>query len=247
MYTVCSTQGAHPARLREGDNLSPSLKPVKRPKALGELVYTSLQAHLRNGAVAAGQPLQEMQLAEMLGVSRTPVREAMMRLASEGLLSAHGRSFVVPELSVADVEHIYEVRFLIEPAALRGIAPRASDAAVRAPIDAALAAAVAAHRAGDAAAFREAAARFRTAWLALVPNPRLVRVIEQYSDHMHHIRHMTLGDPDVRRIVLHGLTRIARALAKGDGEAAAKAMHDNLLEARKAFIAAAGLANEETT
>lgn len=209
--------------------------------ALGELVYTSLQKHLRNGTIAAGQPLQEVQLAELLGVSRTPVREAMMRLASEGLLSAEGRSFVVPELTLADVDHIYEVRFLIEPAALRGIAAAAADPVVRAPIDAALAAAVAAHKADDAAAFREAAARFRAAWLGLVPNPRLVRVVEQYSDHMQHIRAMTLGDPEVRSIVLHGLKQIALALAKGDGDAAAAAMHENLWQAKKAFIAAAGL------
>ena len=222
--------------------MPPSLKPVKRPMALGELVYTSLQSHLRSGAIAAGQPLQEVQLAESLGVSRTPVREAMMRLASEGQLHAQGRSFVVPELSLADVDSIYEVRFLIEPAALRGIAPgAAADPAVRAPVDAALADAVAAHEAGDAAAFREAAARFRAAWLALVPNPRLVRVIEQYADHMQHIRALTIGDTKVRAIVLKGLKQVAAALAKGDGEAAAAAMHENLRQARKAFISAAGL------
>lgn len=212
--------------------------------ALGDMVYASLQTHLRSGAVAAGQPLQEVQLAEMLGVSRTPVREAMTRLASEGLLSAEGRSFVVPELSLSDVDYIYEIRFLIEPAALRGIAARAADPAVRAPIDAALAAAVAAHQADDPDAFREAAARFRAAWLALIPNLRLVRVVEQYSDHMQHIRAMTLGDTGVRAIVLHGLTQIQLALAKGDGDAAAAAMHENLQEARKAFISAAGLHNE---
>jgi DNA-binding GntR family transcriptional regulator len=213
--------------------------------ALGELVYTSLQKHLRNGTIAAGQPLQEVQLAELLGVSRTPVREAMMRLASEGLLSAEGRSFVVPELTLADVDHIYEIRFLVEPAALRGIAAAAADPAVRAPIETALAAAVAAHEADDAAAFREAAARFRAAWLGLVPNPRLVRVVEQYSDHMQHIRAMTLGDPEVRSIVLHGLTQIALALAKGDGDAAAAAMHENLWQAKKAFILASGLETGE--
>jgi DNA-binding GntR family transcriptional regulator len=209
--------------------------------ALGELVYTSLQRHLRSGAIAAGQPLQEVQLAEMLGVSRTPVREAMTRLASEGLLTTEGRSFVVPELSLADVDCIYEVRFLIEPAALRAIAAFTADPAVRATIDAELAAAVAAHEAGDAEAFREAAARFRAAWLALVPNPRLVRVIEQYSDHMQHIRWMTLGDKKVRAIVLKGLMQVAEALAKGDGDAAAAAMQENLRQARKAFITASGL------
>jgi DNA-binding GntR family transcriptional regulator len=208
------------------------------------MVYTSLQTHLRSGAVAAGQPLQEVQLAELLGVSRTPVREAMTRLASEGLLSAEGRSFVVPQLSLADVDHIYEIRFLIEPPALRDIAASTADPTVRAPIDTALAAAVAAHKANDAGAFRDAAARFRTAWLALVPNPRLVRVIEQYSDHMQHIRALTIGDPAVRAIVLHGLKQIQRALAKGDGDAAAAAMHENLRQARKAFIKASGLQPE---
>ena len=213
--------------------------------ALGEMVYTSLQMHLRSGAVAAGQPLQEVQLAELLGVSRTPVREAMTRLASEGLLSTEGRSFVVPELTLADVDNIYEIRFLVEPAALRRIAPCAADPAVRAPIDAALAEAVAAHEADDPETFREAAARFRAAWLALVPNLRLVRVVEQYADHMQHIRAMTLGDPQVRAIVLHGLVQVQKALAHGDGDAAAAAMHDNLREARAAFIRAAGLDHEE--
>jgi len=222
-----------------------TLKPVKRPMALGDLVYTSLQSHLRSGAIAAGQALQEVQIAESLGVSRTPVREAMHRLASEGLLNSEGRSFVVPELSLADVDYIYEVRFLIEPAALRGIAPAAADPAVRAPVDVALAEAVAAHQADDAAAFREAAERFRAAWLALVPNPRLVRVIEQYADHMQHIRALTIGDTKVRAIVLKGLKQVAGALAKGDGDAAAEAMHENLRQARKAFIATAGLGLRE--
>jgi DNA-binding GntR family transcriptional regulator len=221
--------------------LPPLLHPVKRPAALGDLVYASLQQYLRSGAVAPGQPLQEVHLAELLGVSRTPVREAMVRLASQGLLNADGRSFSVPELTLADVDHIYEVRFLIEPEALRAVASAAADRAVRAPIDEALAAAVAAHKADDAETFREAASAFRLAWLALVPNPRLVRVVEQYSDHMQHIRAMTLGDPKVRWIVLKGLKQIAMALAKGDGEAAAAAMHENLRQAKKAFIRASGL------
>jgi DNA-binding GntR family transcriptional regulator len=221
--------------------LPSSLKPVKRPVALGELVYASLQTYLRSGAIVPGQPLQEVQLAELLGVSRTPVREAMMRLANEGLLSTEGRSFVVPELNLEDLDHIYEVRALIEPAALRAVAAATADPAVRAPIDAALAAAVAAHKTDDADAFREAAARFRSAWLALVPNPRLVRVVGQYADHMQHIRAMTLGDPKVRWIVLKGLKQTASALAKGDGDAAAEAVHENLRQAKKAFITATGL------
>ena len=82
---------------------------------------------------------------------------------------------------------------------------------------------------------------YRAAWLALVPNARLVRVVEQYADHLQHIRALTLGDAGVRTIVLRGLKRITAALAAGDGDAAAAAMHEHLLQARRAFILATGL------
>lgn len=218
-----------------------ALKPVDRPPALAEQVYDALRGYLRTGAVEAGAPLQEVPLAARLGVSRTPVREAMARLASEGLLAADGRSFTVPALTLADVDDIYELRFLIEPAALRRVAARTGDRALRAPIEAALAAAQAAHRAGDSAAFRDANVRFRAAWLALVPNRRMVRMVELYADHMQHIRALTLDDASVRAIVLRGLRRITAALAAGDGDAAAAALHEHLLQARRAFIEATGL------
>lgn len=220
-----------------------SLKPVERTIGLAEQVYNTLRAHLRSGLIVAGQPLQEVQLAEKLGVSRTPVREALTRLASEGLVTADGRSFVVPALSLADVDDIYEVRFLIEPAAIRRIAEFTGDPEIRAPIERALADARRHIDDDDGDAFREANVRFRAAWLALVPNPRLVKVVEQYADHMQHIRVLTLGSAKVRRIVLRGLNRITSELAAGNGDAAAAAMLDHLKEARRAFIAAIGLEN----
>jgi DNA-binding GntR family transcriptional regulator len=219
------------------------MKRVDRRPALGEQVYHALRGHLRSGVMLAGQPLQEVQLAERLGVSRTPVREAMARLASEGLLATEGRSFTVPALALADVDDIYEVRFLIEPAAMRHVADRTVERALLGPIDAALADAVAAHRDGDNEAFRLANVRYRAAWLALVPNARLVRVVELYADHMQHIRALTLDDASVRRIVLRGLKRITAALAAGDGDTAAAAVHEHLIQARRAFIEATGLAS----
>ncbi|MBK9596072.1 MAG: GntR family transcriptional regulator [Rhodocyclales bacterium] len=221
-----------------------SIKPLQRPLALGDQVYQTLRGHLRDGTIVSGQPLQEVQLAEKLGVSRTPVREALTRLASEGLLASDGRSFVVPSLSLEDVDDIYEVRFLLEPAAMRRVAELTPAAAVRAPIDEALAAASAAYKSNDADAFRESNIRFRNAWIALVPNRRLVRAIEQYADHMMRIRALTLGDQKVRTIVIKGLKRIAEALAAGNGDDAATAMRDHLGEAKRCFIAATGLDKE---
>ncbi len=224
----------------------PSLAPVERAPALADQVYSALRAQLRSGAIAAGLPLQEVQLAQKLGVSRTPVREALARLASEGLLVLAGRSFAVPALTIDDAEDIYEVRFLLETAAMRRIAARCVDPAVRAPIEDALAAATRANQAGDVRGFREAHARFRSACLALVPNRRLVRVIEQYGDHMQHIGAITLDDTQIRKIVLDGLVRVTEALRAGDADAAAEAMQLHLGHARHAFIVAIGLQDKET-
>lgn len=218
-----------------------SLKPVERPRALGDQVYQTLRANVRNGRMLPGQMLQEVQLAEQLGVSRTPVREALTRLASDGLVKVDGRSFVVPSLSLADVDDIYEVRLLIEPEALRRVAVQTANATVRAPIMTALETSMAAHKAGDNEAFMAANAHFRQAWLSLVPNPRLVHAVELYADHVQHLRTLTLDNAKVRYLVLKGLKRIAKALTAGDGDAAALAMRDHLDEARRAFIAAVGL------
>ena len=217
-----------------------SLNPVERPLALGDQVYRTLRANLRNGKILPGYPLQEVQLAAQLGVSRTPVREALTRLASEGLVSSDGRSFSVPALTLQNVDDIYEVRFLVEPEAVRHVAEQANDPAGLAPVMQALEASVAAHKAGNNEAFIDANALFRSAWLALVPNRRLVHAVELYADHVQHLRALTLGNAKVRNVVLRGLKRIAAALAAGDGDEAALAMRGHLTEAKRAFVAAVG-------
>lgn len=217
------------------------MAPLQRPQALAEQVYHTLRDRLRSGAIAAGELLQEVPLAAQLGVSRTPVREAMARLASEGLLATHRRSFTVPELSLADADEIYELRFLLEPAAMRRIAEAGVDAHSRAALEAAVAAAQAAHKAGDAAAFRDANVAWRQTWLKLVPNARLLRIIELYADHMQHIRTLTLGMASIRPIVLRGLQRMTAALTAGDAKVAEQTALEHLQHARHAFVHALGL------
>jgi len=216
------------------------LQALERPEPLGDRVYATLREYLRAGRIAAGQPLQEAALAAQLGVSRTPVREALARLASEGLVVAEGRSFILPALGVADVEDIYALRFLLEPEALRLAAASVPDRKQLAPLRKALDAMAAAHEAGDGAAFMEANYRYRDAWTALVPNKRLVRAIQLYADHVRYLRAFTLDEPAVRAVVLKGLKRLALALAAGDGEAAAAAMQSHLGNAKRILLELTG-------
>jgi DNA-binding GntR family transcriptional regulator len=212
------------------------LRVLERPEPLGDRVYTTLREYLRAGRIPHGQPLQEVALAAQLGVSRTPVREALARLASEGLVVAEGRSFTVPNLSLRDVEDIYALRFLLEPEALREVAASRPDRRTLARLGQGLEGMARAHQAGDGAAFMEANYRYRDAWTDLVPNKRLVRAIHMYADHVRYLRAFTLDDPAVRTIVLKGLKRLAAAIAAGDGEAAAEAMRAHLENAKQILI-----------
>lgn len=215
-----------------------SLKALDRPRSLGDRTYLALRDHLLSGRFARGQLMQEVALAAQLGVSRTPVREALARLASEGLLESSGRSFVLPSLSRSDIDDIYELRLFIEPEAIRQVARRITSRKQLQSIRDQLAAMVAAHAAGDVEAFSDANYRYRAAWLDLVPNQRLLRAIELYADHVRYLRVLTLGEAGTRAVVLTGLKRLAAAFAAGKPDEAAAAMRDHLGEAKRILLKA---------
>jgi len=212
--------------------MTANLEALERAEPLGERVYAVLREHLRSGRIARGVPLQEAALAAQLGVSRTPVREALARLASEGLVIADGRTFAGPDLSAADVEEIYALRFLLEPEAIRLIAKASPNRARLAPLRKALEDMNATHEAGDEEAFMEANYRFRAGWMELVPNRRLAHVIGLYAEHARYLRVSTLNDPAVRTGVVKRLKRLLAALGAANAAAAAKVMREHLEAAR---------------
>lgn len=89
---------------------------LQRSGSLVEEVYRQLKQRILSAQLKPGTPLQEVALAEELGTSRTPVREALRVLEQEGLVQiTSGRGAQVAELSIRDVVEAYEVRCLLEP------------------------------------------------------------------------------------------------------------------------------------
>ena len=92
------------------------------------LAYDRIRTLILSGDVAPGTRLGQVDLAERLGVSRTPVREALRRLTGEGLVDFEDqRGFRVAALALDDVVRRLEVRLLLEPGAARMAAERATD------------------------------------------------------------------------------------------------------------------------
>jgi DNA-binding GntR family transcriptional regulator len=101
---------------------------VGSPKTAHSYAYESLRSQILAGDLAPGTPLRQASLAETLGVSMTPVREALRDLTTEGLvtLSPH-RGATVTVLDVADAREIHRVRLALEPDACAAAVEPATD------------------------------------------------------------------------------------------------------------------------
>ena len=92
---------------------------AKRQPTLSEQAYNQIKDAICQGSVAPGDILSENQIAQQLGMSRTPVREALRALASEGFVEIrNGIGAYVKPLSSKDMEDLYEVRCLLEMQAI---------------------------------------------------------------------------------------------------------------------------------
>ncbi len=93
--------------------------PIERPKSLRELALEHLRESIVNGALKMGQTLSERSISEELGVSKSPVREALAQLRDEGLVTIEPQKGArVFSLSVNEVVQICDFRQVIETAAL---------------------------------------------------------------------------------------------------------------------------------
>jgi DNA-binding GntR family transcriptional regulator len=86
--------------------------------AVGD-VFVAVRDGILSGAFAPGQAITESEIASQLGVSRTPVREALRELEVQGLLTRHHRRILVASLSAAEADDVHEIRVALEIVAVR--------------------------------------------------------------------------------------------------------------------------------
>ncbi|TWF77482.1 GntR family transcriptional regulator [Pseudonocardia hierapolitana] len=92
------------------------LPPLGRSTTRSDLVAASIKSAILSGRLRPDEVLVERRLADLLGVSKTPVREALIALTSSGLLTpTRNRGVAVRRLRPEDVQQVYEMRLLVEP------------------------------------------------------------------------------------------------------------------------------------
>ncbi len=93
--------------------------PFSRPPTAQEAVLVELRKEIASGALRPGEQVLQEAIADRLGVSRVPLREALKILEGEGQVVYHPhRGYFVAELSVADLVEVYRIRDLLEAEAV---------------------------------------------------------------------------------------------------------------------------------
>lgn len=185
----------------------------------GERAYQALRADIVEWRLLPGQVLGEVELSERLGISRTPVREALSRLTADGLTEPHsGRGVVVATISADDVRSLYEFRDSLDCRAAE-LAARRGDPDVFSALADELAQAVEALTSDDDpdhVSYYELVHRMDAAIDQAAANPFLRQAQAGVRLHLARVRKLSKSDP--RRLASAAVEhqRIAQAIADGD-------------------------------
>lgn len=197
--------------------------------------YGALLDEIQSGALSPGAVLGEVEQSARLGVSRTPLREALRRLIADGLVVQQSpRVLVVSGFDVADIRALFEARRAFEESAARLAAARGDHAEFRSLADAF----------GDAGLDDDAAvdayyaliSRFDAAVDAAVDNPYLTNALRTVRTHLARARRLARDNDARLRASVSEHRLIAAAIAEGDAELAAHATHVHLHHALAAIL-----------
>ncbi|KQR07162.1 GntR family transcriptional regulator [Deinococcus sp. Leaf326] len=211
--------------------------PPTAPKRVRSLardeVYSQLSAWIINGTLQPEEALRDQDIAEQLGVSRTPVREALRRLEDEGLVeTALNRWTRVAPLRAAHAAELYPVVETLEVLALRLAAPALTvqDLEVLHDLDVQLQDAL---HAGDARTAVDADTAFHSVWVSKSGNEELQLTLSGLKRKLHRIELAYFNAASSGQASLDEHGAIRQALLAGDTEQAVQALQENWRESMK--------------
>lgn len=216
---------------------------VKVAKKHSDRVYDLVVDRIQRGDLGRDDRLVDVAIAADLGLSRMPVRDALMRLVHEGYLERSTRGFMLPNLTRREILEVFEIRRLLEPRAA-ALAARSISAAQLAGMEAAVAEALEIIETGDAPRFFRLSERFRNGWLSAVSNLTLQQTIQRYLAQVQAVRLATMGNRTTLKIIVAGQRELLAAFRAHDSVAAADRILRFVIEGEAAYLSA--VPEEET-
>lgn len=206
-----------------------------RPISLADQVFERLEKNILAGQYARGEVLTELRLVEDLGVSRTPIREAVRRLEQEHIISITPKGIVVLGVSKEDLSDIYAIRMRIEGLSAEAAARQVSDEQLREMRETIDLQEYYVNR-GDAERIIQQDSRFHELLYRCSGSSVLYHTLLPLHNKVQKYRHASVEDPDraVKATAEH--REIYEALAAHDGERAARAVTEHAMNAREHIL-----------
>ena len=204
---------------------------------LRDVVFNTLRQAILRGELQPGERLMEIQLAQRLGVSRTPVREAIRKLDLEGLvLMIPRRGAEVAEITRQDLEDVLEVRAALEELAVKDACEHITDEQLQ-DLKKAANEFKRSLEGTDLVACAEADIHFHEIIYAATNNKRLVQMLNNLREQMYRYRMENLKDKRTYRTLVEEHDAIRRALKKHDKEKAGAAINVHIENQRRSILA----------
>lgn len=205
--------------------MSNKLTPIKLDsyQPLREVVFETLRDAIRKGILKPGERLMEIHLAEQLGVSRTPVREAIRKLELEGyVIMMPRRGTYVSNLSIKDINEVFEIRTSLDSLASGLAAERITDEELE-HLQRLLVVIGEAIKEKNMEKIVEADTKFHDILYQASRNNRLVGIIYNLREQLTSFRAKSMAYPGRLAETLEEHRRIVDTIAQGDAVAAQKA------------------------
>lgn len=213
---------------------------------LRDVVCETLREAIRSGVLKPGERLMEIQLAEELGVSRTPVREAIRRLELEGcVIMMPRRGTYVANISIRDINEVFEIRTSLESLSSGLAAERITDEELerlqRLLVE------IGAHiESGDMDKIVKTDTEFHDLLYQASRNQRLVGIISNLREQLTRFRTTSMSYPGRLKATLEEHRIIVEAIAQGDVKAARKAAEYHMEKSEQTLLASMEATQKKT-
>jgi len=212
----------------------PKFAALKQPDSLAKMAYEAIRQSILSGQWKIGELYNEKAIAADLGISRTPVREALLELASQDLIIfLPRRGLMVNRFTRRDVDEIFELRKAIELAAVEKVT-KASPPLDLFEIEESLLNQRKAAKQKNYLAFMEADRLFHTRFSELTNNRRIMTILENIRDMMHVMGFKALAIEGRALKVIEEHQVILEAVSRGNCEEARRAMACHLDQSKEA-------------
>lgn len=209
---------------------------VENLRPLREIVFETLREAIISGQLAPGERLMEVQLAEDMGVSRTPVREAIRKLELEGfVVMVPRKGAYVADMTAKDVADVFEIRAALESLACGLAAERITEGELD-ELEKML------HRVADSVgqhdleALVQADTDFHDMLYRASRNQRLVQIISNLREQIQRFRAISLAAPGRMQQTLEEHKRLVEAVAERDVARAAQLAQEHIENAENQML-----------